>query len=172
MRWFMDTEFDENGTTIKLISIALVSEEGEELSFCMNDGDGWRSEDCNEWVKANVLPKLDPPSIRVTRKIARSRIKATLLRDGDTPEIWAYFGDYDWVAFCQLLGTMMDLPKGMPMFCMDLKQEMVRRGITKEMLPPQPVNAHDALADARWCREAWLSLNSQLHAPFNDGQTL
>ncbi len=37
-------------------------------------------------------------------------------------EFYAYYADYDWVLFCSLFGTMMDLPKGFPMFCIDLKQ--------------------------------------------------
>lgn len=72
------------------------------------------------------------------------------------PEFWAYFADYDWVLFCWLLGgRMIDIPDGWPMFCMDLKQSMVERGLTKSDLPPDPANAHDALADARWLRQAW-----------------
>lgn len=39
-------------------------------------------------------------------------------------EFYAYYADYDWVAFCWLFGKMMDLPKGFPMYCIDLKQEM------------------------------------------------
>lgn len=35
----------------------------------------------------------------------------------------AYFADYDWVMFCTIFGTMMDLPDGFPMYCFDLKQE-------------------------------------------------
>lgn len=38
------------------------------------------------------------------------------------PEFYAYYADYDWVVFCSLFGTMMDLPKGFPMYCKDLKQ--------------------------------------------------
>jgi hypothetical protein len=38
------------------------------------------------------------------------------------PEFYAYYADYDWVVFCSLFGTMMDLPKGFPMYCRDLKQ--------------------------------------------------
>ncbi len=41
-------------------------------------------------------------------------------------EFNAYFADYDWVVFCSLFGTMMDLPKGFPMYCRDLKQEIDR----------------------------------------------
>lgn len=38
------------------------------------------------------------------------------------PEFWGYYCDYDWVLFCSLFGTMMDLPKGFPMYCRDVKQ--------------------------------------------------
>jgi hypothetical protein len=38
------------------------------------------------------------------------------------PEFYGYFADYDWVVFCSLYGTMMDLPKGFPKYCRDLKQ--------------------------------------------------
>lgn len=156
MRWFLDTEFDENGTTIKLISIALVSEAGDE--YCRVLANGWRPDDCDDWVKANVLPHL-PTDHCDTRSVVAEDLKQLLLRDGK-PEIWGYFADYDWVAFCQLFGKMVDLPDGFPMFCLDLKQAMVQRGITKEMLPAQSGAAHDALADARWIRDAYVAMRS------------
>lgn len=37
-------------------------------------------------------------------------------------EFYAYYADYDWVVFCWLFGRMIDLPKGFPMYCRDLKQ--------------------------------------------------
>jgi hypothetical protein len=40
----------------------------------------------------------------------------------EVPEFYAYFADYDWVVFCWLFGKMMDLPKGFPKYCKDLKQ--------------------------------------------------
>src|SRR5258708_36862830 len=40
----------------------------------------------------------------------------------DKPELWGYYSAYDNVAFCQLFGTMMDLPPGYPMYTHDLKQ--------------------------------------------------
>lgn len=42
----------------------------------------------------------------------------------DYPEFYAYYADYDWVVFCWLFGKMIDLPKGFPMYCKDLKQMM------------------------------------------------
>lgn len=72
------------------------------------------------------------------------------------PKFYAYYADYDWVVFCALFGTMMDLPKGFPKYCRDLKQqldnltvELHKRG--KE-LPPRAKqeNEHNALDDAKW----------------------
>lgn len=39
-------------------------------------------------------------------------------------EFYGYYADYDWVVFCWLFGKMKDLPKGFPMYCIDLKQEI------------------------------------------------
>lgn len=44
----------------------------------------------------------------------------------DKPEFYAYYADYDWVVFCWLFGSMMNLPKGFPMYCNDLKQDLDR----------------------------------------------
>lgn len=153
MRWFLDTEFDENGTTIKLISIALVSEAGHEYHRVLSDG--WEPSECNAWVKVHVLPHL--PALFAPRAVVANEI-AFMLGHHGSPEIWGYFSDYDWVAFCQLFGTMMDLPAGFPMFCLDLKQEMHRACIERDRLPAQEGQAHDALADARWIRNAWRAL--------------
>jgi len=88
------------------------------------------------------------------------------------PKFYAYYADYDWVAFCWLFGKMMNLPNGFPMYCRDLKQEfdnipeLVNKwnlavGANKEkycdlkMLKSDPTypkqeNEHNALDDARW----------------------
>lgn len=58
----------------------------------------------------------------------------------DNTEFYAYYADYDWVMFCSLFGTMMDLPKGFPMYCRDLKQTLDEKLAAKYMtyLPPCP----------------------------------
>lgn len=60
---------------------------------------------------------------------------------------WGYYADYDWVVFCQLFGTMMDLPKGWPMYCRDLKQWSDTIGAPKF---EGPKGEHNALEDAKW----------------------
>lgn len=70
----------------------------------------------------------------------------------DNVEFYGYYSDYDWVVFCQLFGTMMELPKGFPMFAFDIQQQIEEYKIDKEQLlkeVPQ-VNIHNSLDDARW----------------------
>ena len=77
------------------------------------------------------------------------------LREGvEKPEFWADYCSYDWVAFCQLFGTMMDLPKGLPMYCNDLRQLAADRQIDIDYDYPCLGN-HNALVDARWVKKAY-----------------
>jgi hypothetical protein len=78
---------------------------------------------------------------------------------GIKPEFWAYFADYDWVVLCQLFGTMMDLPKGWPMYCRDVKQ--LCDSVGNPALPAQMDQEHHALADAMWTKLAWETLKAE-----------
>jgi hypothetical protein len=73
------------------------------------------------------------------------------ITDTKNPELWAYYAAYDHVALCQLWGTMVKLPHGVPMWTNDLKQELVRLG--SPWVPEQVEGAHNALSDARWNKE-------------------
>jgi hypothetical protein len=149
MRYWFDTEFIEDGKTIDLISIGIVSEDGREFYAQNTDCDHGRASD---WVKGNVIAKLAP---RKHDLMTKAQIKDAVLEfvGTDKPELWAYYADYDWVVLCQLFGTMMDLPKGWPMYCRDVKQ--VCDDVGNPSLPAQGKGEHHALADARWTREAW-----------------
>jgi len=94
----------------------------------------------------------------------REQIKAEILAFMDIkkygkPELWADYGAYDHVAFCQLFGTMMDLPEGFPMYTNDLQQSIEEQYVIRSDLPDQPANQHNALADALWVRDAWSSID-------------
>lgn len=152
-RWFVDTEFHEDGLRIELISIALVSEDGREYYAHSSEYDATA---CSDWVKLNVLPLLARMP-RLPRRVIAADIRRLV---GPDPEFWADFASYDWVALCQLYGTMMDLPQGWPMFCRDLRQLMESAGVRSVQLPQQHETAHNALHDARWLRQAFFSLQS------------
>ncbi len=151
MRFWFDTEFIEDGKTIDLISIGVVSEDGRELYRESSECDLSRA---SQWVNDNVIVHLrGDRTDRAT--IARELVDFM----GPKPEIWAYYADYDWVALCQLFGTMMDLPKGWPMYCRDVKQLCVDVGDPK--LPKQTGHEHHALADAKWTRDSWVLLKRE-----------
>jgi hypothetical protein len=148
--WF-DTEFIEDGKTIDLISIGMVRDDGATCYYEVEECDLSRA---SQWVKDNVLPHLSG------QKSPREAIAKSLVAfAGESPQFWAYYGSYDWVVLCQLFGTMMDLPKGWPMFPMDLQQARTERGIKE--LPLQEGVAHNALADAIWTRDAWRFIHEQ-----------
>ena len=157
MKYFVDTEFYEDGKTIDLISLGVVAEDGRELYLCNREAQLHR---VNDWVRANVLPKLPPygDPAWVTRQEIADQL---MLFTGDPTKISfvGYYCDYDWVVICQLFGTMMDLPKHFPMWCYDLKQLSVDVGSPKHPLDPK--DEHNALADARWNRDLYAFLVSK-----------
>lgn len=160
MKIFFDTEFIEDGKTIDLISIGMVREDGETFYAESAECD---LEKASRWVRKNVFPHLigiDKPFARASRAgIAESVVSFV----GYKPEFWAYYADYDWVALCQLYGTMMDLPKGWPMYCRDLKQFC--DGLGNPRLPKATDTVHHALNDARWARDAYTFLTAMHDTP-------
>ena len=169
-RYWLDTEFIEDGKIIDLISIGIVADDGREYYAISTE---FNESNASDWVSENVIRQLEPRNQGgATFWKPRSHIKEDLLLffaggivDSDKDqnldwdeavkgiEIWAYYADYDWVAFCQLFGTMMDLPKGFPMYCRDIKQWCDQLGNPE--LPKQEEGEHNALADARWNKQAW-----------------
>ena len=149
MRFFLDTEFSESGPhkPIELISIGIVGEHGRSLYAVSSE---FNPDECNDWVKANVLPNLGNGP-RLTLNEIAGDIKAMI--DDEHPIFYGYFADYDWVVFCQIFGKMIDLPNGWPMLCYDLKQIAMSLGNPK--LPEQKSTEHNALNDARWNKEVY-----------------
>lgn len=157
--YFLDTEFDEDGKTINLLSIGITDDQGRNFYAVNSEADHNR---CNDWVKKNVLPHLgtslpspylpDAPS-HTRKEIAAGIIKMLedrFAQDHKMPLFYGYFADYDWVILCQLYGRMVDLPNLFPHFCMDLRQTALMLGIKKNQYPKQGTIEHNALNDAQW----------------------
>lgn len=162
-RIYYDTEFIEDGRTIELISIGMVTEDGREL-YAVNRKMPVRKIRKHEWLMANVVPGLPrgsgdrkntipkswlfdytDPSVYYPSQIAGK--VSRFIGSTPDPELWAWYGAYDHVALCQLFGSMVDLPDGLPMWTNDLKQEAERLG--NPQMPEQAEGHHNALADAR-----------------------
>lgn len=175
MKYFFDTEFIEDGKTIDMISIGIVNESGDRTLYLQNSecaferaGDWvWRNvfphlihfdmrgrRGCRN--RENVGDSgLSRTSITTCGEecfwATHREIKEIVLKFCDPdkhgkPEFWGYYSDYDWVIFCQLFGTMMQLPKGFPMYCRDLKQLLDEKGNPRF----QNNSPHNALDDAKW----------------------
>lgn len=152
MRIFYDCEFLEDGSTIDLISIGMVREDGAELYLVNSDAD-WDRIYADEWLLANVMPSLGLAKDDTRKADLAEQVRAFVtegLGKGETAELWGWYSSYDHVVLCQLYGRMIDLPKGFPMFTRDLRQLTESR-----YLPKQKEGKHNALADARWLAEAW-----------------
>lgn len=194
MKYFFDTEFHEykrdGFNTIELISIGMVAEDGRELYAESLDYD-FAAARLNPWLNENVLAHLwsRQGNKREYNMFLRDGGKGGLLHDSEiageirrfvgddaNPQFYAYYADYDWVVFCWLFGRMIDLPKGFPMYCRDLKQmldayiegtwEAVKlstwghTGLSLDQvkaLPdyPKQENEHNALDDARWNKKLY-----------------
>lgn len=158
MKYFLDTEFHEDGNTIDLISIGIVCEDGREYYAISNECDYsriWTLDSC-EWLRQNVMCYIgsdDTAGIWVSRETIRREI-ADFIGADPKPEFWAYYADYDWVAFCQLWGRMIDLPRHFPMFCRDIRQLLDVYG----KVYVTQMNEHHALFDARHDRDMFNNL--------------
>ena len=174
-----DTEFLEDGRTIDLISIGIVADDGREYYAINADMPVARIRE-HEWLMANVVPflPLKQESLSVQRpgidmadrgrrgwvvdlddlRVKPHRIIAKevldFLADGEhEPELWAFYGAYDHVAYAQLWGPMAQLPNGLPMRTSDIAQSLDEFDAWRDMPRQDPGIVHDALADARHVME-------------------
>ena len=150
MKYWIDTEYIERAYTLDLISIGLVAEDGREFYAESSEVD-WSK--ASRWTLQTVRPQLTGPAM------PREEIGYGVHRFTDhdeKPVFWGYFPAYDWVAFSWLFGGLNDLPFHYPQLCLDIKQWAIELGDPE--LPQQSEPRHNALADARWTRQAWAFL--------------
>lgn len=177
MKYFLDCEFIEDGKTIDLISIGIVSSDGREFYAVNRDCDYSKASD---WVEENVLTPIgltkrgflhydESRTAIITRDTyqrskTKEQIKNAILEylsfeDISKPaeeifkqcKFWGEWCAYDWICFCQIFGTMMDLPQGLPMYCNDVIQYAAMFGLTPDDLPPslETDGNHNALLGAK-----------------------
>jgi hypothetical protein len=158
VRFFYDCEFIEDGRTIELVSIGVVAEDGREFYAVSVEFDPSRA---IGWVRRNVLDKLPSPADPAWRRRDRIRddLVAFLRASGGPIELWAWMASYDHVVLAQLWGDMRALPRDIPRFTHELRQEWESAG--SPPLPPPPADRHDALADARHNLTRWLVLHPE-----------
>lgn len=180
-RFWLDTEFIEDGSTIDLISIGIVSSDGREYYAQSCEYDPRKASD---WVRENVLAHLvfcpnysnltdSQPFLHRhgqcldagyyflsecpwrTRDRIKHEVLAFINTAEDKPEFWGWITSYDHVALTQLFGTMMDFPCNWPHYTKDLQYILDERGISDDELPEQEGTTHNALEDARHLAKLW-----------------
>jgi hypothetical protein len=100
MRLYLDCEFTRLSAAAKLISVALVAEDGRE--FYVELQDTWRLEECSDFVKEIVLPQLWGGEYAMPLIEARSAFLRFLATYDEQLEVVTDAPEYDWELFCEL----------------------------------------------------------------------
>jgi hypothetical protein len=200
---FHNPLFGKRRHFIDMISVGIVSGDGKREYYAISTD--FNPKDADDWVKKNVISKLPERFVNFSDPSVSPRMKQESLlwksnrqivtdllgffgcerEDGNwyAPEgieVYGYYADYDWVLLCSLFGRMVDLPKGFPMHCIDLKQILdtkvdkmifssrhkfdIMGTTSRPEMPllqkldrvkahpeyPKQTNEHNALADAKW----------------------
>lgn len=195
MKYWLDSEFIDDGRTIDLISIGIICEDGREYYAQSCEFNPQRS---NKWVQENVFPHLSncpyflskAPQTNIVKSVSsalhlhkygqciptmneperwqcpwRTRTEIAheikmFFNPSDGIELYGWCSGYDFVAFCQLFGSMMALPAGWPHYIRDLQHVLDNRSIADELLPEQDGQLHNALADAKHIKRIWQFLET------------
>jgi len=187
-KYFIDTEFIEHPHTIDLISIGIKCDNGEKFYMISSEFNGGMA---SKWVMDNVIRKLEPEVERHTKAFISGEVMRFIqeceglpVQEGGgyfpatqfewpegkpKPQFYGYYASYDWVVFCWLFGSMIYLPKGFPMYPLDIQQMIVQFGIDKDKLKqavPQ-THQHNALADAEWNEKAFNYIRNEVKEKYD-----
>lgn len=154
---FLDTEFTGLHQSAQLISLALVSMEGQWFYAEFNDYD---PQTLSDWHQENVIANLllekgiHPDFAGNKGQTFRGNFKdvASILKHWlaqfESVEIWADVLAYDWVLFCELFGGSLHLPKNIFYIPHDfstlLKVKGIYPDISRESLAPGWADNHKA----------------------------
>jgi len=171
-KFFIDTEFIEDGVQIRPLAIAVVypHDMGNDVFYgIITDTDRSLA---NNFVKENVLPHVDvQPDFAKCVVGERATIALSLFvwvyERSKNPEFWADYGAYDWVMLCQLFGSMEAHPSGWPMFINDIQQ--IR---PPGLLLPEPELKHHAVYDAMNVKDCLLFINNRTEENVNERSNL
>lgn len=156
---FFDTEFTELGIDPRLISIGLVSEDGDR-SFYAELSDTWREMNCSDFVQEAVLPQLEGGKFRMTMHELALNL-GRWLEGFDYPVSLATDSlSWDWPWIAEIFDRPGTWPKNINGRPLILRQtEEFCRAVEDSFA--QGLRRHHALDDAKANRLAWLSTNGK-----------
>ena len=162
---FFDTEFTGLHQNTSLISMGLVSENGDTFYAEFND---YKEEQCDDWIKKNVIANLkyrhkpsfifNDGSEELTMRGNTNDIRDQLehwLKDVGSVELWSDCLAYDFVLFNELWGGAFKVPSNVYYIPFDIctmfKIKYIDPDISREAFSgmTEESDKHNALWDAR-----------------------
>lgn len=146
MKVFLDCEFTQLNADAKLISLALVAEDGRE--YYVELSDSYDLSDCSDFVKEHVLPQLDPARYGCTVAEAQAKLAGFVSGLHSNIQILSDAPEFDWEFFCELMYVDGHWPVNVnncPLNLHDWYRELKPQEVELE-IPDVP---HHALFDAR-----------------------
>lgn len=184
MRYFFDTEFNENVHPIELISLGIEADDGRQfyainaayskhMEFTKNPGtrdDHPHLWSCNDWVKKHVIPIMhinpyempDGSNMTISTDEGIKNALIGFVGNDQSPEFWAYYGAYDWFLLTRMFKSFDKMPPKWPQTSYDLHQYARHHGVHRH-LPKKFEPAHNALVDARWTKAAFEAVRERAH---------
>ena len=161
MKIFLDCEFTQLNRDSKLISLALVSESGQE--FYVELTDTYSIEDCSDFVIQNVLPQLDRLRYGQSLVEARASLRSFLSGSAEELEVCSDAPHWDWDFFCDLASAehqpwpvqVVSQPTNLTSLVNQVNAEALEQLELCEL-------PHHALLDARMLAELFKILASRL----------
>ena len=181
MRYWFDLEFIDRGRRgISVLSAGMVAEDDRTLYLEVEDEP---TEDANDFVRANVLPFLGMnggSQYRPRTEVAAEIVDFVSAGPG-APQLWAWYGSYDWVGLSGLYGTLTQRPKGWGFSQRDVLEltRLAWGDDGEDHMPTEvqvaagmglalPDNAHHALAGAYFARSLWRTAKREVIAWLGD----
>ncbi len=171
---FLDTEFTSLAESASLISIGLITDEGER-SFYAELSDTYTQEDCSDFVLQQVLPLLDASpiteSVNYKHVYARMTLAETSLHLNywfaaliDPVQVWTDAPNFDWRYIQQLFNTT-GLPYNLlttpnTILGKDTSANARYQNTVEREYSQNTLKRHHALDDAKAMRLGWLAINS------------
>lgn len=180
---FLDCEFTSLEKGAELISVAMISEHGEELYIEIEDIKSTEAhklldQDQKEWLDKNVFSNffiaedirvMSGSYYNVEKRMCKHKIEDWLQniindKKQGKVEFWGDVPAYDWVLLCDLWGGARNLPEYIHYIIRDLGTYLETKGIVadtpRESLLNEKIHGklHNALYDARLSRSIWRNL--------------
>ena len=164
MKYFIDTEFYDDGIILHPISIGIVDENGSELYLEYEfDIDSFKPNDNIKWLKENVMTSLHGK--QTNSELIRCELANYFSNTSgyDIKEFWLYYGTWDWLIFVRSIaegGLMLNLPYNFKMYfneIMQLGEQNVVKA-KKDLDSNGAIYNHNALADAKYQRDLYNSI--------------